>query len=65
MQTKQMKRDKIAELTAARAKLTPTKQLKELDTRLGKGVGAVKERARLAKQIKEAKATKATKGEEA
>jgi len=62
MQTKQMKREQVAKLAAQRAKLTPAKQLKELDTRLGKGVGAVKERARLAKQIQEAKATK---GEEA
>jgi hypothetical protein len=51
MQTKQMKRDQAAKLADARAKLSPAKQIKELDKRLGKGKGAVKERARLATQM--------------
>ncbi len=37
----------------ARSKRTAKQQLNLLDKRLGKGVGAVKERARLAKEIAE------------
>jgi len=33
------------------AKLTPQQQLAELDSRLGKGIGAKKQRAKLAKAI--------------
>lgn len=36
-------------------KLSPQQQLAELDRRLGKGVGAKKQRARLAKAIGKAK----------
>jgi len=36
----------------ARAKLTAQQQLDKLDALLGEGVGAVKERARLEKQLK-------------
>lgn len=42
------KRENLAKMEAAQAKrLSPTDQLARLDFRLGKGVGAVKERARL------------------
>ncbi len=40
------------ELTEERAKRSPQEQLALLDYKLGKGVGAVKERARLQAQIK-------------
>jgi S-adenosylmethionine:diacylglycerol 3-amino-3-carboxypropyl transferase len=49
MQTKQMKRETVSKLAAVRNSRTPAQQIQELDTRLGDGVGAKKERARLAK----------------
>ena len=49
-------RRKVAEeLQAERAKRSPQQQLERLDLLLGKGVGAMKERARLVKQIEEQK----------
>ena len=36
------------------ARLTPQQQLAELDSRLGKGIGAKKQRAKLAKAIAKA-----------
>ena len=39
------------ERNKARAKLSPEEQLKRLDWRLGKNIGAKKERLRLKKQI--------------
>lgn len=44
---KDARRKAAAERLEAREKLGPMEQLKELDRRLGKGVGARKERARL------------------
>ena len=44
---KDAQRKHLAERIKARAERTPTQQIAELDRRLGKGVGAVKERARL------------------
>jgi len=61
------------ERDAARAELTDQQQLDRLDTILGVGIGAKKERARLAKRIVEVAKTKtsapkkkkkATKGKE-
>lgn len=43
------------ELAEKRAQRTPQQQLEELDRRLGPGVGAVRERARLQAQIDDTK----------
>jgi hypothetical protein len=51
MQNPQVKRGTIQTNIERRASLSPTQQLKELDKRLGVGVGAKKERARLNKQL--------------
>lgn len=51
MQSKQEKREQATKLTNKRNALSPAQQIKELDSRLGVGVGAVKERARLAALI--------------
>lgn len=45
------KAEQAIERNEAWAKLTPAQQLGELDRRLGKGVGAQKQRARLAKLV--------------
>lgn len=47
------KQRRAEELRAERGKLSPKQQLQRLDWRLGKGVGAKKERARLAEMIEQ------------
>jgi len=48
-----VKRAEAKERTEARSKRTPQQQLDLLDQRLGKGVGAQKERAKLTKLIEQ------------
>ena len=50
-----IKREEAQERQAAYSKLTPQQKIAALDARLGKGVGAVKQRARLQELIKEQK----------
>lgn len=57
------RRAKAEKMEAANALLSPTQKIAKLDSRLGVGVGAVKERARLAAQIEEAKNPKPKKVE--
>lgn len=47
MLRKHERQQHVAELKADRAKRTPEQQIQALDRRLGKGVGAAKERKRL------------------
>ena len=47
------------EMHAAWQKLSPSQQLESLDKRLGKGVGAVKQRARIAAKLQVTEAKKA------
>ena len=51
---KEGRREAAAELREARAKRSHQQQLDTLDAKLGKGVGAQKERARLIRLIEEA-----------
>jgi hypothetical protein len=50
------RRASAAERAAAHAQLTPQQKLAKLDARLGEGVGAVRERARLMKELAKAEA---------
>jgi Spy/CpxP family protein refolding chaperone len=51
-QSKEVRKIHAGERQAVREVLTPQQQLAVLDRRLGKGIGAARERARLAKSIK-------------
>lgn len=51
MKSKEMKVTEADKRNVARAKRTPTEQIRRLDQKLGAGVGAKKERARLSQQI--------------
>lgn len=51
MQTKVERQEGAMKLRQARASRTPEQQLARLDEKLGKGLGAVKERKRLADEI--------------
>ena len=51
MNTKQIKETEAKVRNEAWAKLTPEQQLADLDRRLGKGIGAKKQRARIQHKI--------------
>ena len=51
MNTKQIKETEAIVRNEAWAKLTPEQQLADLDRRLGKGIGAKKQRARIQYKI--------------
>ena len=51
MQSKEARAAMVRKLAEERSKRTPKQQIAKLDALLGVGVGAVKERARLATQI--------------
>ena len=51
MNTKQIKETEAIVRNEAWAKLTPEQQLADLDKRLGKGIGAKKQRARIQYKI--------------
>ena len=51
MNTKQIKETEAIVRNEAWAKLTPEQQLADLDRRLGKGIGAKKQRARIQSKI--------------
>ena len=52
---KEAARKRAKEMAEERAKRTPQQQIERLDQMFGKGEGAKKERAKLAKQIAESK----------
>tara|TARA_B100000131_G_scaffold96317_1_gene93380 strand:+ start:263 stop:454 length:192 start_codon:yes stop_codon:yes gene_type:complete len=49
--SKRDRQEKAAARAKVRGDITPQQQLAILDSRLGKGVGATRERARLAREI--------------
>ena len=51
MNTKQIKETEAIVRNEAWAKLTPEQQLESLDNRLGKGIGAKKQRAKIQSKI--------------
>ena len=51
MNTKQIKETEAIVRNEACAKLTPEQQLERLDNRLGKGIGAKKQRAKIQSKI--------------
>ena len=51
MNTKQIKETEAKVRNEAWAKLTPEQQLESLDNRLGKGIGAKKQRAKIQSKI--------------
>lgn len=59
MKTKQQKRTEAVARDTEWRKLSPTQQLSDLDRRLGKGVGAAKQRARLQEKIDNVDSTEA------
>ena len=59
MKTKQQKRTEAAVRDAEWRKLKPAQQLADLDRRLGKGVGATKQRARLQDRLTHVDSTEA------
>jgi hypothetical protein len=61
--SKEQKAQVVAERLANWNSLSTTQKIADLDLRLGKGQGAVKQRARLAKQLEAEKAAAAPKAE--
>lgn len=59
MKTQEVRRKEAKERIEAVKDLTPTQRLARLDERLGPGVGAKKERARLAEKMKPTRAKEA------